>query len=342
MRRENLYRACMPGVELREADGDTGMPTMTGHFAVFNTDTEINSSREGRFIERLAPGAFTKTLKERRDQVKVMFNHGRDPQIGEKPLGPIAELREDETGAYYEVPLLDAGYVRELLPALKAGLLGASFRFSVVREDIVDKPARSAANPDRIPERTIREAKLFEFGPVVNPAYAAATAGIRSITDEIMDVDAIALASPILLDEERTMRARVFLSRTIPEVEDAAEERKDYSADQRKQLASEGKALPDGSFPIVTVADLENAIHAFGRASDKAAAKAHIMKRARALGRSDLIPQDWMSSNSSDESTTAPTATAEPPQAHPSRTGRGSTYPGLYGPESTRKPSWLL
>jgi len=274
MRRENLYRACMPGVELREADGDTGMPTMTGHFAVFNTPTEINSSREGRFMETLAPGAFTKSIRERASQVKVMFNHGRDPQIGEKPLGPIAELREDETGAYYEVPLLDAQYVRELLPALKAGLLGASFRFSVVREDIVDRPARSAANPDRIPERTIREAKLFEFGPVVNPAYAAATAGIRSITDEIMDVDAIALASPILLDEERTARARVFLTRALP--------------GQGEQDEREDTNSPSGDIP------------------------------------------------------TAPEADAEPAKAHLARTGRGSMYPGLYGPESTRKPSWLL
>jgi hypothetical protein len=63
--------------------------------------------------------------------------------------------------------------------------------------------------------------------------------------------------------------------------------------DERKRLADEGKALPDGSFPIDTVEDLENAIQAIGRASDPDAAKAHIKKRARELGEEDLIPDDW-------------------------------------------------
>jgi phage head maturation protease len=71
----------------------------------------------------------------------VLFQHGSDPQIGDKPLGPIDQLREDDTGAYYEVPLLEASYVRDnVLPGLKAGLYGASFRFRVVREEINDDP----------------------------------------------------------------------------------------------------------------------------------------------------------------------------------------------------------
>lgn len=68
---------------------------------------------------------------------------------------------------------------------------------------------------------------------------------------------------------------------------------RDYSADERRSLAESGKALPDGSFPIVDREDLENAIQAFGRAGDPAAAKAHIKKRARALGLEELIPEGW-------------------------------------------------
>lgn len=66
-----------------------------------------------------------------------------------------------------------------------------------------------------------------------------------------------------------------------------------FSSEQRKKLASKGQALPDGSFPIVTVQDLKNAIQAYGRASNKAAAKRHIMKRARALGATNLLPDAW-------------------------------------------------
>lgn len=68
---------------------------------------------------------------------------------------------------------------------------------------------------------------------------------------------------------------------------------RDISRDEREKLAKEGKALPDGSFPIANEEDLRNAIQAIGRASDPEAAKALIKKRARELGKEDLIPEDW-------------------------------------------------
>ena len=45
---------------------------------------------------------------------------------------------------------------------------------------------------------------------------------------------------------------------------------RDFTKDERDALAKTGDALPDGSFPIKTGADLENAVQAFGRASDTA------------------------------------------------------------------------
>lgn len=66
-----------------------------------------------------------------------------------------------------------------------------------------------------------------------------------------------------------------------------------YSDERRTELAEGGMALPDGSYPIVDEADLKNAIQAYGRAKDKEAAKRHIVKRARALGKEDLIPEEW-------------------------------------------------
>ena len=66
-----------------------------------------------------------------------------------------------------------------------------------------------------------------------------------------------------------------------------------YSEETRQEMADAGEALPDGSFPIKDEADLQNAIQAYGRAGDKAAAKAHIMKRAKELGKEDMIPDNW-------------------------------------------------
>lgn len=168
------------------AAGDGAMPTMTGHFAVFNQWSEISSMWEGDFMERIAPGSFTKTFKENRANMRVTLNHGGDPVAGDKPLGPITELHEDETGAYYEVPLLDTSYNRDILPGLQAGLYGASFRFRVMKEEFQDNPKRSDYNPHGLPERTIKEASVEEFGPVTFPAYTGASAGVRSLTDDFI------------------------------------------------------------------------------------------------------------------------------------------------------------
>lgn len=68
---------------------------------------------------------------------------------------------------------------------------------------------------------------------------------------------------------------------------------KEFSTNKRKALAKEGKALPGGGYPIESKQDLHNAIQAFGRAKDPAATKAHIIKRARALGATGDLPEDW-------------------------------------------------
>ena len=63
----------------------------------------------------------------------------------------------------------------------------------------------------------------------------------------------------------------------------------------RKRLAQEGKALPDGSFPIRNINDLKNAIQSYGRAKvgSKAMVRRHIVKRARALKQRDIVPREW-------------------------------------------------
>lgn len=66
-----------------------------------------------------------------------------------------------------------------------------------------------------------------------------------------------------------------------------------FSTKQRKAAAKSGAAMKDGSFPIQNEQDLKNAIRAVGRASNPAAAKAHIIKRAKALGLTKLLPNDW-------------------------------------------------
>lgn len=186
----------LDAVELR-GDGEADGTTLCGYFSTFDDWYEINSIFEGRFMESFAPGAYMRTIKNNRSSMVVAFDHGMDPTIADKPLGPIDVLREDKVGPWYEVPLYDTAYNRDfILPVLQGRTidgrtfgsgLGCSFRFRVIQESWNEDPGRSDHNPEGLPERTITEARVFEFGPVVYPANPEATAGVRSLTDHLID-----------------------------------------------------------------------------------------------------------------------------------------------------------
>jgi HK97 family phage prohead protease len=186
----DLVRNLSARLEIRAiGSGDGSLGTMTGYFSVFDSWYEVDSFWEGLFLERVAPGAFAQTIAEDMPGMRVLFDHGFDPQIGNKVLGPIESLSEDATGPLYAVPLFDTSYNRDLLPGLRAdpSVYGSSFRFRVMEESWVDEPEVSDDNPKALPERTITRAKVMEFGPVTFPANPEATAQMNSATDQFYD-----------------------------------------------------------------------------------------------------------------------------------------------------------
>lgn len=97
-----------------------------------------------------------------------------------------------------------------------------------------------------------------------------------TVDDEEEDMDEVTKAELLLLGDDYG----VF-------------EKAEFSEKQRKSLAKKKEAMPDGSFPIRNTSDLKNAIQAVGRAKDPTKAKAWIKKRAKALGKEDLLPDTW-------------------------------------------------
>lgn len=200
--------------------------------------TEINSAWEGHFLEKFAPGAWRKTIKESASKIRALFQHGQDPQVGDKPLGPFARLEEDDQGGYAEVKLLDTGYNRDLLPGLKDGLYGASHRFMAMRATEEDRPERSDHNPDGLKERVITEAKLFELGPVTFPAYEGASAGMRSMTDEFL----------ITCFRSDPDRLRAMFERAT-DLEQPASRAEQDQQDEQDNAPSTDDAAPQGTSP---------------------------------------------------------------------------------------------
>lgn len=149
------------------------MGELSGYFSVFNTPYRVYERYLGEFFEIVASGSFERSFRERTPVVNL--NHGRDPGLGQRPLGPILELREDSVGAFYRVRPLP-GVPEMVLEGLRENLYGSSFTFSPEDERWDEYPERTDWNPDQLPVRTITRASVLEFGPVTHPANRAATA----------------------------------------------------------------------------------------------------------------------------------------------------------------------
>jgi hypothetical protein len=134
------------------------------------------------------------------------------------------------------------------------------------------------------------------------------TLGIVEIDMDIIEVlgEARTWADDFGIAREVAKRLRAYLEAKLARGEITKGEydhrlvqlmqKRDVSEKERGKLAEKGRALPDGSFPIANVGDLRNAIQAIGRAKDPVKARKHIIRSARRLGRTDLIPSGWAKS----------------------------------------------
>jgi HK97 family phage prohead protease len=200
--------------ELRADEAGDGL-TLDGIAATFGQPTEIDSW-EGAFQEQIRKGAFRKTLRERTPVMQ--FDHGHHPLIGSIPIGSITDLRETDEGLAVQARLSDNWLIQPVRDAIaERSITGMSFRFSVVREEWHDA-AGKRVRPDELDAllwqpgergplmRTLVEVRLHELGPVVFPAYASTSVGVR----------AASLAAEIRSDGELCREVRAALARQAP------------------------------------------------------------------------------------------------------------------------------
>lgn len=143
---------------------------MSGHAAVFGVWTNI----AGLFDERLAKGAFARTLREEPD-VLALWHHQYDQVLGRTTSGTL-RLWEDDIGLAYELdldPRSPAGALA-LSTVERGDVAGMSFGFAVRAESWEDDDAWQR------PRRTITDVALHEVTATPIPAYPTTTASLRS------------------------------------------------------------------------------------------------------------------------------------------------------------------
>lgn len=162
-------RVCHSGeIRVADADGDS-LPKIEGHAAVFNK----LSVRMFGFKEKIAPGAFKKTIKEA--DVRALFNHDPNFVLGRNKAGTL-KLKEDDKGLFYSVQPPDTQGAKDLIESIKRGDVSqSSFGFKVVK----DLWTHDDDGGELI--RELVEVRLFDVSPVTFPAYEATDTQVRSL-----------------------------------------------------------------------------------------------------------------------------------------------------------------
>ena len=175
--------------ELRAGPTGDGM-SFTGYAAVFNSDSEPLP-----FIERIAQGAFKKSLKSRQP-IKMYMNHDSSMLLASTRSRTL-RLEEDSKGLLVNADLPDTTVGRDLSVLMQRGDVDSmSFGFSV--------PAGGDSWSDDGMTRELRQVRLHEVSVVTGfPAYKATSASVRSLDllAKRTGVDADKLAEAITMLE---------------------------------------------------------------------------------------------------------------------------------------------
>ena len=242
----------------------------------------------------ILPNAFEKSLKRRTP--RVVWGHDWN-----HPIGKVLEAYEVGPNDPRLPPKMKAAGVGGLYAKVKFNLKSEKGReafaniifFGEDQEWSIGYKTLDGEYSGKLQANLLKEVELYEMSPVLHGAnQLTSTISIKS--DE-SDDEAI---------KKGLAKLKTFCDENpdfADEVHASMNEKRDFSADKRREMANRGSAMPDGSFPIANAEDLKNAIRLAGKSKNPAAARAHIKKRASALGLTHLLPDEWKSVNADDE-----------------------------------------
>ena len=169
---------------------------ISGYVNAVERDSKVIMTRDGRCVEQIAAGAFSKSLADGHE-VRMKLNHKRD--IGSTADGTL-ELREDKIGLYAEAETEDEE-LREL--AANGKLTGWSFGF-VKREGVMEQRGKD------VPRRRINALDLSEVSILsVTPAYDGTSVECRAEEVETRSYDDYESAENGAQADDSEIRGRV-------------------------------------------------------------------------------------------------------------------------------------
>jgi len=142
---------------------------IVGHAAVFDRTADL-----GPFIERIAKGAFSRTIEK--SDIRALFNHNVNYPLGRTSNNTL-KLREDEKGLWMEIELPETSWARDLMVSIeRRDITGASIGFKAIKQDWIEGEKLT---------RVLKEIELFDVSPVTYPAYSQTDVSLRKEAEAI-------------------------------------------------------------------------------------------------------------------------------------------------------------
>lgn len=148
---------------------ENGKRFLDGYFAVFNQPYEVYPG----WIETVAPGAFSRTLREGKD-VKVLWNHNTDLVLGSTE-NRTAHLSEDDVGLHgpVEINEEDQDAKNAIARVARGDVRGCSFGFEI-------RGMEESWDENGTYRTRLTDVELFEVSPCTFPAYAQTSITARA------------------------------------------------------------------------------------------------------------------------------------------------------------------
>lgn len=169
---ERRFTSALVGLVLTGgAEQRDGVPPRIGGYAA---KFHVYSRDLGHFVEQIGTTCFNKSKGDGWPDVICRFNHD-DTQLLGTVAGKTLDLNTDRDGLLYDVePPPSLRHIVELVQ--RRDVQKSSFAFRKIEDEW-------GVTSDGGPLRTVHSAVLVDVAPVVTPAYADTTAGLRSLAE---------------------------------------------------------------------------------------------------------------------------------------------------------------
>ena len=274
-----------------------------GDLIVYGKASDGSIDSDLQIVDPTWMASAARAWKESGANLRVQHNPQRDP------AGIGLEVETDASGATWVKELVVEPIAKKLVAkgALRAYSVGIA-RPTIERDSmakggritsgelveisLVDRPANKRCGIQLVKSADDGTPEYVNevFGTEADIAKALGADVTKAAADDgdFVSVD-LPKGASISISPADFARLRTFkqelVTKTAGATAVADTEKRDVSTAERRSLASDSNALPDGSYPIKNTGDLENAAHlARTGHGDVAAARRLIARRARELG----------------------------------------------------------